>query len=92
MVTRTFLNVTLYEYVYCLFVEFGPLRGSGLALQLMQHIRLQTACIMLIKMFAGHDNINLQISSEREKPPATVNLFLDCYVCVCVCVCLRVYV
>jgi len=41
-------------------------------------------------MFAAHDHINLQISSEREKPPAIVNLFLDCFVCVCVCVCLHV--
>ena len=42
-------------------------------------------------MFAAHDHINLQISSEREKPPAIVNLFLDCFVCVCVCVYMCVY-
>ena len=41
-------------------------------------------------MFAAHDHINLQISSESEKPPAIVNLFLDCYACVCVCVCVCV--
>ena len=38
-------------------------------------------------MFAAHDDTNLQISSEPEKPPAIVNLFLECHVCVCVCVC-----
>jgi len=45
-------------------------------------------------MFSAHDHINLQISSEREKTPAIVNLFLDVMcvsVCVCVfkCVCVR---
>jgi hypothetical protein len=42
-------------------------------------------------MSAAHDHTNLQISSQPEKLPAIVNLFLVYYMCVCVftCVCVR---